>query len=121
MVGGGAAAPRLVAAPFLAAADRAAALRPFPAGARVLFFFDPVDPVEEVARVRPDPLALAPPVLVPLLRLPDRLAVVRAPDPALRAAPSPAEPLRAAPDLAELRLAPRGGTLGRIGFGDSSL
>ena len=58
--------------------------------------------------------------------LPDRLAVVRAADPVLRPAPppAPAAAARAPPDRAvppEPRLAPRGGVLGRITSGDSSL
>ena len=91
-----------------------------------------------------DPLAPPPPrplVPVPPLRAPDRLAEVR--DPAPRSEPPPAAPLRPPPDvperpdlldppvdepdrlpvprLAPLLLAPRGGTLGRITSGDSSL
>jgi hypothetical protein len=149
---------RLVAAPFLAAADLAAALRPVPAGRRALFPLDPVVfPLEPAAPPRLDPVApprppaepLRPPpprplVPVPPLRAPDRLAEVR--DPAPRPDPPPAAPLRPPPDvpdvperpdlldppddepdplpaprLAPLLLAPRGGTLGRITSGDSSL
>ena len=138
MVGAGLAEPRLVAAPFLAAADFAAAPRPVPAGRRELFPLDPAAPPLL------DPLAPPPPrplVPVPPLRAPDRLAEVR--DPAPRSEPPPAAPLRPPPDvperpdlldppvdepdrlpvprLAPLLLAPRGGTLGRITSGDSSL
>jgi hypothetical protein len=144
LVGAGLDAPRLVAAPFLAAADRAAAVRPDPAGRRALFPFDPFDPADPVDPVdlpRPDPPApprppadpLPPRPLVPVPppRPPDRLVVVRAvvrapdpvPSPVLREAAA-AEPLRAPPDLAdpaEPRLAPLGGTLGKITSGDSSL
>jgi hypothetical protein len=141
LVGAGLDAPRLVAAPFLAAADRAAAVRPDPAGRRALFPCDPFDPADPVDLPRPDPpapprppadpLPPRPPVPVPPPRPPDRLvvvrAVVRAPDPVPRPVLRPAaaaEPLRAPPDLAdpaEPRLAPLGGTLGKITSGDSSL
>jgi hypothetical protein len=130
LVGAGAGAPRLVAGRFLAAVDLAVPARLVPPERRVLFPFDPVDPLVLVDPLRvPDPAPRPPlprpPVPVPVLRLPlpDRLAVVRAADPVLRPAPPPAEPLRA-PDRAvppELRLAPRGGVLGRITSGDSSL
>jgi hypothetical protein len=116
---------RLVAAPFLAAADLADPPRPVPAERRALFpFFDPVDPLRAPDPAPRPPLPLRLLAEVPPLRLPDRPAVVRAPDPA------PAEPARAPPGLAddppdlaepEPRLAPRGGTLGRITSGDSSL
>ena len=140
---------RLVAAPFLAAADLAAALRPVPAERRVLLPLDPFAPP------RPDPLAVPrPPVEPPPLPLrllpprplapvplapvpPLRLAEVPVFDPALRPEPPPAAPPRplldrpAAPDeerepeavprLAPLLPLPPGGTLGRITSGDSSL
>jgi hypothetical protein len=140
LVGVGVGERRLADAPFLAAADLAAAPRLEPAGRRAFFPFDPVDPVA-AARPAPRP-ALRPPaeppplpprplVPVPPLRPPDRLAEVRAPDPALRPEP-PAAPLRPLPDRPdpaddapepppEPRLAPRGGTLGKITSGDSSL
>jgi hypothetical protein len=131
LVGAGVGAPRLVAVPFLAAVDLAAPARPAPAERRVVFPFDRVEPlvladplrVPEPAPRPPPPRPLAP---LPALRPPDRLAVVRAPDPVPRPAarPAPAEPLRAPPDRAaapEPRLAPRGGVLGRITSGDSSL
>ena len=124
MVGAGFGALRLVAAPFLAAADLADPPRPVPAERRALFpFFGPVDPVAPLRA--PDPAPRPPPLPRPLaeappLRLPDRPAVVRAPEP-VRAPPDLADD---PPDLAdppEPRLAPRGGTLGRITSGDSSL
>jgi hypothetical protein len=153
LVGAGLAWLRLVAAPFLAAADLAAALRPFPAGRRALFFLDPPAPLQldPPAPARLDPLAPPrPPAVLPRPlepapppRVPDRLAEVRDPDPAPRPEPPPAAPLRPPPDvpdrpdlldppddepdpvpdprLAPLPLAPRGGTLGRITSGDSSL
>jgi hypothetical protein len=138
LVGAGLAGLRLVAAPFLAAAEllappRAAALRPLPAGRLALFFLDP-------AALRVDPPApLRPLADVPPLRAPDRLAEVRDPDPAPRPEPPPAAPVRPPPvvpdrpDLLDppvdepdprlepLPLAPRGGTLGKITSGDSSL
>ena len=137
---------RLVAAPFLAAADLAAALRPVPDERRVLL------PLDAFAPPRPDPLAVPrPPVeppprpLVPVLLAPVPLAPVpplRLPevpvfDPALRPEPPPAAPPRppldrpvapdeerereAVPRLAPLLPLPPGGTLGRITSGDSSL
>jgi hypothetical protein len=139
LVGAGVAEPRLADVPFLAA-DLAVAPRPAPPGRRALFPFDLVDPV---APARPVPLpALRPLVEPPLrprplvpdppLRPPDRLAEVRAADPAARPEPPPAAPFRPPPDRPEPpddapepppepRLAPRGGTLGRITSGDSSL
>jgi len=118
----------------MAAADMAAAPRLEPAGRRPFF---PLDPVDAAAPPRPAPRpALRPPaeppprplVPVPPLRPPDRLAEVRAPDPAARPEPPPAAPLRPPPDrpdppddAPEPRLAPRGGTLGKITSGDSSL
>ena len=148
MVGAGLAELRLVAAPFLAAADLAAAPRPVPAGRRELFPLDPAAPprLDPLAPPRPpaEPLRPLPPrplVPVPPLRAPDRLAEVR--DPAPRPEPPSAAALRPPPDvperpdlldppdeepdplpdprLAPLLLAPRGGTLGRITSGDSSL
>jgi hypothetical protein len=139
LVGAGLAEPRLVAAPFLAAADFAAAPRPVPAGRRELFPLDPAAPplLDPLAPLPPRPL-----VPVPPLRAPDRLAEVL--DTAPRPEPPLAAPLRDVPDaperpdlldppddepdpplpvprLAPLPLAPRGGTLGRITSGDSSL
>jgi len=137
LVGVGVGERRLADAPFLAAADLAAAPRLEPAGRRAFFPFDPVDPVA-AARPAPRP-ALRPPaeppplpprplVPVPPLRPPDRLAEVRVPDPAARPEPPAAAPLRPPPDrpdppddAPEPRLAPRGGTLGKITSGDSSL
>ena len=142
MVGAGLAELRLVAAPFLAAADLAAALRPFAAGRRAPFPFEPAAPPRDDPLLPPRPPAEPPrppprPVVpVPPLRVPDRLAEVR--DPAPR--PAPLAVLRP-PDVADVparpdlpdppddepdplpapRLAPRGGTLGRITSGDSSL
>ena len=141
------AAPRLVAAPFLAAADLAAAHLPVPPrpvpARRALFPLDPAAPP------RLDPLAPRPraayrrrcrcvPVPVPPPRAPDRLAEVR--DPAPRPEPA-AAPLRPPPDVPDVperpdlliprtmsrtrcrppARPPRGGTLGRITSGDSSL
>lgn len=132
MVGPGGGAPRLVAVPFLAAADLPAPLRLVPPERRALFPFGPVDPVDppRVPDPAPRPPLPRPPAAVPALRLPDRAAVVRAPDPVPRPAPPPAEPVRAPPDRAdppdravppEPRRAPRGGVLGKITSGDSSL
>ena len=134
MVGAGVGAPRLVAAPFLAAVDLAAPARLVPAERRLAFPFDLVEPLVLAGPPRvPDPAPRPPlprplvPLPVPRLPLPVRLAVVRAADPVLRRPappPAPAEPLRVPPDRAvppELRLAPRGGVLGRITSGDSSL
>jgi hypothetical protein len=142
LVGAGLAAPRLVAAPFLAAADLAADLavapRPVPAR-RALFPLDPAAPP------RLDPLAPPPrplvPVPVPPVRAPERLAEVRDPAPRPEPAAAPLRPPPDAPDVPDVperldlldppddepdplpdpRLAPRGGTLGRITSGDSSL
>jgi resuscitation-promoting factor RpfA len=142
LVGAGAAELRLVAAPFLAAADLAADLavapRPVPAR-RALFPFDPAAP-PRLDPLAPRPLPPRPlaPVPVPPLRAPERLAEVR--DPAPRPEPA-AAPLRPPPDVPDVPerldlldppddepdplpdplLAPRGGTLGRITSGDSSL
>jgi hypothetical protein len=112
----------------LAAVDvLAVPARPVPAERRVVFPFDLVEPLVLADPLRvpdPAPRPPRPPAVVPVLRLlPDRLAVVRAADPAPRPVP-PADPLRAPPDLAvapEPRLAPRGSVLGRITSGDSSL
>jgi len=149
LVGVGVGVFRLVAAPFLAAADLAAALRPVPAGRRVLLPLDPFAPPrpDPLAAPRPPaepplrplpprPLVPAPLVPVPPLRPPDRLAEVPALDPALRPEPPPDAPPRPVldrpvrpdeerepepvPRLAPL-LPPPGGTLGRITSGDSSL
>ena len=134
MVGVGVGERRLAAVPFLAAADLAVAPRPapprlLPAGRRALFPLDPVAPARPVPPpALPGRRPLAP---VPPLRPADRLAEVRAPDPAVRPEP-PAAPLRPLPDRPdppddapepppEPRLAPRGGTLGKITSGDSSL
>jgi hypothetical protein len=144
LVGVGVGVFRLVAAPFLAAADLAAALRPVvPAGRRALLPLAPFAPPRPDPPAAPRPLAeppLRPLPLVPLPpvpvlppRLPDRLAEVPAFDPALRPEPPPAAPLRPPldrPDPPEPELVPRlaprlppppGGTLGRITSGDSSL
>jgi hypothetical protein len=136
---------RLVAAPFFAAADLAAAPRPPPAGRRALFPLDRAAPprLDPPAPAEPPrPLPPRPLVPVPPLRAPDRLAEVL--DTAPRPEPPLAAPLRDVPDaserpdlldppddepdpplpvprLAPLPLAPRGGTLGRITSGDSSL
>ena len=84
----GSAAPRLVAAPFLAAADLAAAdlavpPRPVPAR-RALFPLDPAAP-PRLDPLAPRPLPLPPrplvPVPVPPPRAPERLAEVRDPAP----------------------------------------
>jgi hypothetical protein len=91
LVGVGVGVFRLVAAPFLAAADLAAALRPVPAERRVLLPLDPFAPP------RPDPLAVPrPPVEPPPrpLRLPPPRPLVPAP---LAPAPlAPVPPLRLA-------------------------
>jgi hypothetical protein len=116
LVGVGVGVFRLVAAPFLAAADLAAALRPLPAGRRVLLPLDafapprpdppavPRPPVEPPPRplrplrplpprpLVPAPLAPVPLVPVPPLRPPDRLAEVPVFDPALRPEPPPTAP-----------------------------
>jgi hypothetical protein len=143
------AAPFLAAAD-LAAADLAPAPRPVPVGRRALFPLDPAAPprLDPLAPPRPpaEPLRPLPPrplvpVPVPPLRAPDRLAEVRGTAP--RPEPPPAAAVRGVPDvperadlldppddepdplpvprLAPLLLAPRGGTLGRITSGDSSL
>jgi hypothetical protein len=115
LVGVGVGVFRLVAAPFLAAADLAAALRPVPAGRRVLLPLDPFAPPRPDPLAAPRPLAepplrplrplpprplvpvpLVPVPLVPVppLRPPDRLAEVPDFDPAVRPEPPPAAPPR---------------------------